>query len=63
MNWNKYRVNPAQKFELSEIATASDKEYNKESLKSTLTKDIEEISKLQNKLFAENRQCLLIIFT
>jgi PPK2 family polyphosphate:nucleotide phosphotransferase len=62
MNWSKCKVNPKQEFKLSEIATSSgNKEFSKESLKASLAKDIEEISKLQNKLFAENRQCLLII--
>jgi PPK2 family polyphosphate:nucleotide phosphotransferase len=51
-------------FKLSDFSTLvslkSPKEKN--NLKDSLDKDIEEISKLQNRLYAENSQSLLIIF-
>lgn len=63
MNWDKCKVNPNQNFKLSKIATYTNNcKFKKQNLKDRLEKDIEEISKLQNKLFAEDRQSLLIIF-
>ncbi|HXB42141.1 MAG TPA: PPK2 family polyphosphate kinase [Bacteroidia bacterium] len=65
MNWNKYKIKPNKNFKLAKIDTHpgvsqySDKELKE--LKVNLSNDIEEIAKLQNKLFAENRQSLLII--
>ena len=60
--WDKCKVKPKQDVKLSKIATSINRKgFSKKSLKSRLVKDIEEISKLQNKLFAENRQSLLII--
>ena len=62
MNWNKCRVNPDEILKLSKINTHSGiKKISKKELKATLAKNIEAISKLQNRLFAENRQSLLII--
>jgi len=62
MNWNKSKVKPNKGFKLSKINTHSGiKNINKKELKAKLAKNIEAISKLQNKLFAENRQSLLII--
>ncbi len=62
MKLNKFKVKPKQSVKLSKISTDSNgKKFDKKILKSMLAKDIEEISKLQNKLFAENRQSLLII--
>ncbi len=54
----------SHKFKLSKFKTYfSDKSFEEnEQLKENLDKDIEQISALQNKLFAENRQSLLIIF-
>src|ERR1035437_10921276 len=62
MNWKKCRVKSNKDFKLSEIDTHSNiKHLHKKELKAKLLNDIIEISKLQNKLFAENRQSLLII--
>src|ERR1035437_1389390 len=62
MNWKKCKVKPNKDFKLSEIDTHSNiKHLHKKELKVKLLNDIIEISKLQNKLFAENRQSLLII--
>ena len=60
--WDKCKVKPKQDVKLSKIDTSINRKgFSKKSLKSRLVKDIEEISKLQNKLFAEKRQSLLII--
>lgn len=62
MDWDKCRVKPKKKFNLSKIKTDSGvKKVNKKSLKANLERDILKISNLQNKLYAENRQSLLII--
>jgi len=62
MNWNKCKVKPNQHFKLSKIETrAGTKQPDKEELKAKLANDVAEIAQLQNKLFAENRQSLLII--
>ena len=63
MDWNKYRVKPKKKIKLSEFNTYSDiKKSDKNKLIAYLENDIIKISNLQNKLYAENRQSLLIIF-
>lgn len=50
-------------FKLSKVATGKgNSKLKKQNLKKRLDKDIEAISKLQNKLFAENRKSVLIIF-
>jgi PPK2 family polyphosphate:nucleotide phosphotransferase len=62
MDWDKCQVKPKKKFNLSKINTDSGvKKVNKKSLKANLERDILKISNLQNKLYAENRQSLLII--
>ena len=62
MDWDKCQVKPKKKFNLSKIKTDSGvKKVNKKSLKANLERDILKISNLQNKLYAENRQSLLII--
>ena len=62
MNWNKCKVKPNKDFKLSGINTHSGKKQpDKNELREKLLNDIKGISKLQNKLFAENRQSLLII--
>jgi PPK2 family polyphosphate:nucleotide phosphotransferase len=62
MNSNKYKIKSGKDFKLSKIDTHSGiNPSKKETFKLELLNDIEEISKLQNKLFAENRQSLLII--
>ena len=62
MNWNKSKVNPNEILNLSKINTHSGiKNIRKKELKAKLAKNIGVISTLQNRLFAENRQALLII--
>src|ERR1022692_2105283 len=62
MNWKQCKVKSTNDFKLSEIDTHSNiKQLQKKELKAKLFNDVIEISKLQNKLFAENRQSLLII--
>ena len=62
MNWNKYKVKPNKNFKLSKTDTHFHiKQSEKKNLKAELLNDIEEIAKFQNKLYAENRQSLLII--
>ena len=62
MKWNKCKVKPNKSFILSKIDTRSNiKQADKKELKIKLLHDIGEIAKLQYKLFAENRQSLLII--
>lgn len=51
------------KFKLSDYSTHLTAKSHKQNIsKDSLVSDIEEISKLQNKLYAEDRQSLLIIF-
>jgi PPK2 family polyphosphate:nucleotide phosphotransferase len=62
MNWNKCKVKPNKDVKLSKIDTYYGiKQFDKKDVKARLLNDIEEIAKLQNILFAENRQSLLII--
>jgi len=62
MNWNKCKVKPNRDFQLSKIDTEFQiKQSDKKELKAELSNDIQEIAKLQNKLYAESRQSLLII--
>lgn len=63
MNWNKCRVNPGKNLKLSKTATfSSEKANGNYSSKEKLQMYFSKIDKLQAKLFAENRQSLLIIF-
>src|SRR5687768_9836830 len=63
MNWKKYQVKPKKTVKLSALDTGTGKKQGDVAeLKALLRKDIEEIAKLQNRLFAENRQSLLIVF-
>jgi len=62
MDIKKYKVIPNKKFKLSNIDTRGYvKSINKKKLETKLAKNTEAISKLQNKLFAEDHQSLLII--
>jgi PPK2 family polyphosphate:nucleotide phosphotransferase len=60
MNLNKCKIKPYQDLKLSKIDTHI-KERNKKKLELQLVNNVKEIAKFQNKLFAENRQSLLII--
>jgi PPK2 family polyphosphate:nucleotide phosphotransferase len=61
VNWN-YKIKPDKDFNLQKINTNPDvNNTDTDDFKEKLLNDIEKISKLQNKLFAENRQSLLII--
>lgn len=63
MYWDKCKVNNRKDFKLSKIATdEGNSKLKKQTLKKKLLEDIEAISKLQNKLFAEDRKSLLILF-
>lgn len=63
MNLNNYKVYTKKDFYLSKIKTYNKKtQSNKQDLKKMLSSSLQEIAILQNKLFAENRQSLLIIF-
>jgi PPK2 family polyphosphate:nucleotide phosphotransferase len=60
--WYKYKVASGKNFKLSDYPTApSGKQPGDKELEETFTTHSEEIAELQNKLFAENRQSLLII--
>ena len=62
MNWKKCKVELGMDIKLSEIDTHTGaKQLDEKDLQESLLNDIEEISKLQYKLYAENRQSLLII--
>jgi PPK2 family polyphosphate:nucleotide phosphotransferase len=62
MDWKKCRVKPEKNVKLSKIDTDSGvKKSDKKELRANLESDILKISNLQNKLYAENRQSLLII--
>jgi PPK2 family polyphosphate:nucleotide phosphotransferase len=62
MEEQKYLAEPGKKIKLSDFPTGTDElKPDKKVLKERQTKDIEEISDLQYKLYAENRQSLLII--
>jgi PPK2 family polyphosphate:nucleotide phosphotransferase len=63
MNWTNCIIEPNKTVNLSKINTDSGiKNPNKEAFKLKLARCIEDISAFQNKLYAENRQSLLIIF-
>jgi PPK2 family polyphosphate:nucleotide phosphotransferase len=61
MNWKTSKVKADSNFNLSKTNTQSGVKFDKKRLKAKLEKNIEAISDLQNKLFAENGQSLLII--
>ena len=62
MNWAKSRVKPGKSVKLSGISTHPKiKAADKAKLKEELNEDVASISELQYKLYAENRQSLLII--
>ena len=60
--WSKYKVSSGKDFKLKDYLTDSgEKQPADKVLEALLTQDNEEIAKLQQRLFAENRQSLLII--
>ena len=62
MDFIKCQIKPTKKVKLSKMNTNSDvKKTDRKALKANLEDDILKISNLQNKLYAENRQSLLII--
>lgn len=63
MDWKSCRVLPGKTLKLSAIHTGDtgNKPLNKKKARAKLKSDIAEISVLQNKLYAENTQSLLII--
>ena len=62
MNWKKCKVKPNRGIKLSKIDTKPFVEQlGNKKLKEKLSVDIEEIARLQYKLFAESRQSLLIV--
>jgi PPK2 family polyphosphate:nucleotide phosphotransferase len=62
MNRKKFKVRPGRKIKLSRISTrAALKQPGKKKIKASLQNDIARIAMLQNRLYAENRQSLLII--
>ena len=63
MNINKYFVKPNSKLNLSEFNTGDTGEYeNKEKAKKDLKKNIEDMKKLQTKLYAEDKYSVLMLF-
>jgi PPK2 family polyphosphate:nucleotide phosphotransferase len=60
MKTNQYKVNHKD-FKLSKADTHPGKQYDIDKLKEDLAKDVEDIAKLQNILYAENRQSILVI--
>ena len=62
MKWKDCMIRSASNFKLSRISTQSDsKQSSKKKSRKLLKKDISKIARLQNRLFAEDRQSLLII--
>jgi PPK2 family polyphosphate:nucleotide phosphotransferase len=62
IKWHKYRVQSGKDFKLATYATAASfKQPEKEELAKLLNEDKDEMASLQNRLYAENRQSLLII--
>ena len=62
IDWHKYRIDEGDGFKLSKIKPLHTiKKYDKSAYELMLATCFSEIDKLQIKLFAENRQSLLII--
>lgn len=60
MKLDKHKVTDKH-FKLSKVDTRPGKQLNTDKIKEDLQKDVEDIARLQNKLYAENKQSLLII--
>jgi len=61
MRHSQYKVQPGSEPNLSKVDTLPAKKHDKEEMKAELVKCVEEISLLQYKLYAEDRQSLLIV--
>ncbi len=62
MDCSKFKVKPGKELNLSKTDTRPGKKYrDKQELKEVMASDVEKISELQYRLYAENRQSLLII--
>jgi PPK2 family polyphosphate:nucleotide phosphotransferase len=61
MNIKKYRVSGNDDINLSDISTTAKKQRDKDDIEKKRSEYVEKISDLQYKLYAENRQSLLII--
>ncbi len=61
MNWKECKVKPGHDVRLSKADTHPGKQTDKDELKEQLAKYVAEISDWQYRLYAENRQSLLII--
>jgi len=62
IDWKDYRVVNGEKFKIKKYSTSAPfKTPDKEELKKRLIEDITEIASLQDKLYAESRQSLLIV--
>lgn len=62
MTTDKWRIPPEKKVVLSTVPTVLESTQTENELKTALTDTIEAISGLQKRLYAENRQSLLLIF-
>jgi PPK2 family polyphosphate:nucleotide phosphotransferase len=62
MNTKDFLVQPNKKVKISDFPTKIDLGFEKEDLKQQLKERIKKIDELQNILYAENKQALLIIF-
>ncbi len=58
----KYRVDDGGKFQLKDCKTAPDEKINENEAEAELKEMVEEISDLQNVLYADNKWSLLLIF-
>ena len=62
MDISSFIATPGKPFKLNDFRTDDDGGFEKKEAKHQLKKDIERISDLQYKLYAENRRALLILF-
>lgn len=59
---NEYRINPGSKVNLKDLATQDDGGIDKEEGRRELAKLQERMTELQEKLYAEARQAILVVF-
>ena len=63
MNIKKYRYNGEKKFRLEDYDTSDSAEFlSKEAAQTQLSNNQEQMAKLQDRLYAENKEAILIIF-